>query len=144
MRPQCGYSLPFEAGRPRLSTQHRPLPAGPVAPTGCVYPVASTGAFAHLPAVQRRLVLWPSIDTFAEWETTVKPNYRRSLIAMTATVVIAASAGLVIADNPSRARLVVANTEFSDEQAGAASVSTQSFFYLYEGEYALADHLQGL
>ena len=74
----------------------------------------------------------------------MEPNYRRFLTTMTAAVVIAASAGLVIADSPSRARLVVANTEFSDEQAGAASISAQSFFYLYEGDYALADHLQGL
>jgi len=63
----------------------------------------------------------------------MEPNYRRFLIAMTAAVVIATSAGLVIADSPSRARLVVAHTEFSDEQAGAASISAQSFFTSMRG-----------
>ena len=74
----------------------------------------------------------------------MEPNYRRFLIAVTAALVIATSAGFGIAANHSSAKLAVADTEFSDEQAGAASVSVKSFFYLYEGDYALADHLLGL
>ena len=73
----------------------------------------------------------------------MEPLSRRFLIAMTAAVVIATSAGVGIADTRFNAK-AVAETDFSDEQAGSASVSVQSFFYLYEGDYVLSDHLQGL
>lgn len=74
----------------------------------------------------------------------MEPTYRHFLIAVTAAVVIAGIAGLGIAETQSSAELVVADTQFSDEQAGAASVSVLSFFYFYEGEYTMAEHLQGL
>jgi hypothetical protein len=67
---------------------------------------------------------------------------RRFLIAAIAAIAIAASAGFVIADSRFDTRKVVADSDFGDEQARAPSVSAQSFFYLHEGEYTMAEHLQ--
>ena len=74
----------------------------------------------------------------------MESNYRRFLLAVTAAVVIATSAGLVIADNHASAKLVVADTQFSDEPARTPAVSVEDFFYLHQGEYAMAEYLQGL
>jgi len=73
----------------------------------------------------------------------MEPPNRRFLIAMTAAVVIATTAGLGVAETQSRSKPVVASSLLGEEQAAAPSVSVQRFFYLDEGEYAAAENLRG-
>ena len=67
---------------------------------------------------------------------------RRFLIAVIATVAIAASAGFVVAGSRSETESVFADNQVDEGQAWAPSTSAQSFFYFNQGDYTLAENLQ--